>query len=175
MTENQQQHQQTYQPHQWPTPQQHAGSTFGGAPGMFRQQAPKPPKKKRTWILPVACLVGGIIMGGASATSAKSEPAAAEPKPAPTVTKTVTPEPVIKEVTKVQTPAACLEALDLSEKGFSLASEAMGYMTDAMNAASQFDVAGIESATAELKVVNPKISDLTAPMRAAASSCRDAG
>jgi hypothetical protein len=133
--------------------------------------APLPPKLERPkpWyrqklVFPVALLIGGMILGAAGAASAK-------PKPVEVIKNVPGPERVVtKEVPR--TPAACLEALDLSEQGFGLAAEAMGYMSDAMIAASTFDVAAIQKANADLDAVNPKLKELTMPMKAEAAECR---
>jgi hypothetical protein len=48
----------------------------------------------------------------------------------------------------------------------------MGYMSDALTAASTFDATALQQANADLDAVNPKMKELAAPMRAAATECR---
>lgn len=129
------------------------------------------PKTRKRWIKPTAIGAGAFIFGALIG-------AAGEPTPETvTVTKEVEVpvEKIVTEEVEVEvpvTPEACLEALDLNEQGFDLASEAMGYMGEALDAAANFDIAGLEAATAELEVVNPKMTALADPMNAAKAECR---
>lgn len=124
-------------------------------------------------------LVGGaaavLLLGIAIGSGGKGKDA--EPQAVPTVTATATvtatpaPAPTITKTVEV-TPAACTKYVDLSEKGFSYAAEAMGYMSDGMKAAANFDVAGITAANTSLKTVTPKMNALAPDMNAAKAECR---
>lgn len=125
---------------------------------------------KAPWFAPVAIGVLALLTGvgiGASGTPAPVEVVKEVPGPERTVTKTVTKEVPV-------TPEACLTALDLSEEGFTYSAEAMGYMSDALTAAGNVDVAAMQQANADLTALNPKITALTAPMKTAAAECRAA-
>lgn len=84
-------------------------------------------------------------------TVTKTAPA----KPAPTVTVTTTAAPV------VTVPQACLDALDNADTGF-------GYAGEAMTAAGDFDVAGLNTA-------NAKLRELAPTWTANKAACRTAG
>lgn len=135
-----------------------------------------PPKKKRwftnklIWV-PALALFAGIAMGAGT----QPEPEVREVEKI--VTKEVPVEKIVeveKEVKVPVTPAACIEALDLAQTGFTYSSEAMGYMNDALQAAGRFDVAALEQANADLETLNPKIGALKEPMLAATTECRAA-
>lgn len=146
-------------------------STFHNPQHMNAPKKPSPFKKPVVWLPIVTAVVAFGLGTGAGGSSTE----AATPEPAPTVTVTSPPKIETKTVTVEKTPAACLEALDLSQKGFGYSAEAMGYMSDAMTAAASFDVATIEASSAKLKVLNPKIGALTSPMQTAVAACRAKG
>lgn len=79
----------------------------------------------------------------------------AQPKPAPTVTVTTT------AAATVSVPQACLDALDNADTGF-------GYAGEAMTAAGDFDVAGLNTA-------NAKLRELAPTWTANKTACRAAG
>lgn len=125
---------------------------------------------KTKWFPFVATGVLAMVVGGFIGASGQPEPIVKEvPGPERVVTNTVE-----KKVDVPVTPAACVTALDLSEKGFSISAEAMGYMSDALTAASKFDVASMQRANVNLDALNPKLKAITAPMKAASAECRAA-
>lgn len=113
-------------------------------------------KKKRRWPLVVgfaAVFIFGTFLGGCG----KGETKTADPVvKTETVTKTV-------EVEKV--PAACVKALGHADTGLGLASESMGYVSDAFHAIARLDTAAVQEAndsmgavTAEVKRLGPLYS-----------------
>lgn len=130
---------------------------------------PPAPKKKAWWKqplvwVPAIALICGVGIGTGS-----------QPEPVEVVKEVPGPERVVtKTVEKPVASPACIEYINLSEQAFTLSAEAMGYMSDGMMAASEFDVAGIEGAGANLKRVNPEMTALTNPMNIAKSECRSA-
>lgn len=124
------------------------------------RQKPQAWWKKPVVILPLGTLVLGLSLG----TMNRPDP----------VTVTVE-KPVEKIVEKKVTPVACLTALDLSEQAFGYAAESMGYMSKALTAAGDMDVAAITQASADLKVVTPKMEALSPRVNAAKAECRAAG
>ena len=129
------------------------------------------PLWQRKWVPFAALGVGMLLVGVGIGSSGKDKPAEAAPAPAVTVTASASPAPTVTKTAEV-TPKSCLEALDLSERGFTLSAEAMGIMSDALTAAGRFDVAALQKANADLEALNPKLSVLTAPMKQAAFDCR---
>ena len=151
-------------------------------PGDGRGQQPPtgssgtPPKsgwsKKKTLLAGAGVLLFGIIIGSCGASGGTETTST----PAPTETETVEvpgPERVVeKEVEVPVTPDSCLEALDLAEQGFDLASQTISIMNDALQAAANLNVAGIESATAQLEVLQPELESIVGPMNEAKAECR---
>jgi hypothetical protein len=135
---------------------------------------PKAPKKKwfrRPAVLLTVFGLGCALVGGGIGASGKPEPVTVTkevPGPERVVTKTETKEVEV-------TPQSCLTALDLAEQGFDYASEAMGYMSAAMTAAGNIDLAGVQQASADLKTVTPKMEALAPKANAAKAECRAAG
>lgn len=122
--------------------------------------------KRPIWKRPITLvgtgmLVAGLLIGGSGKPEA----------PAPVEVEKV----VTKEVKVEVTPAVCLSALDLSETAFGYASEALGYTSAALTAAGNMDIAGINAASADLKVLNPKITAIAPRVNAAKAECRAAG
>ena len=133
---------------------------------------PETPIWKHKWFPMAAVAAGALILGtliGGSASKTETVEVTKE-VPGPVTTVTATPP----TITKVQekTPASCLEYITLSEQGFDYAAEAMGYMSDGMKAAADFDIAGINQANTKLKSVTPKMSALSPKSNAAKAECR---
>ena len=135
----------------------------------FPAPAPKRSKldelRSKRWFVPAAAaavLVVGIGIGASSAsdsTHAAAAPAptvTATPEPAPTVT--VTAEPVETKVPVKYTPVECVRYIELSERIF-------GYAGEAMGAATTFDAAGVDEQTQNIKKI-------TAETNAAKAACR---
>ena len=142
-------------------------------PGARRAQRGDTPLWKRKWVPFAALGVGMLLVGVGIGGSGKGKPADAAPAPTTTVTASASPAPTVTKTAEVPvTPKSCLEALDLSERGFTLSAEAMGIMSDALTAAGRFDVAALQKANVDLEALNPKLSLLTAPMKQAAFDCR---
>lgn len=112
----------------------------------------------------VATFVAGVGITAAlysssndSAQEAANHAAAQAPRPAATITKTA-PAPKPKQVPTVTVtttaapavtvPQSCLDALANAETGF-------GYAGEAMTAAGDFDVAGLNAANAKLRELAP--------------------
>lgn len=135
-----------------------------GAEHMAQHQPPKPKAwwKKPIFILPAACLLLGLGLGASN-------------RPAPERIEVPGPERVVTKTENVEvpvTPEVCLTALDLAEQGFTYAAESMGYMSAALTAASDLDIDAINKASADLKVVTPKMEALAPKANAAKSECR---
>lgn len=94
----------------------------------------RPARIAVAFIAATITFVFGFMLG--SAGNETPSPLA-NPSPTATVTQRVT-----------TTPADCLSALDYADTGF-------GYSSEAMQAASDFDVAGLRAATAKLKTLAP--------------------
>jgi hypothetical protein len=137
-------------------------STFNSNPD-YRPRKQQLLEKK--WFIPAVCGALALIVGiGIGSGGQKTEYV-----DVPGAERVVT-----KEVEKEVTPQACLTALDLSEEGFGYSAEAMGYMSDALTAAGNIDVAGLQEANADLEKVSPKMKALTTPMKENAAKCRAA-
>jgi len=93
----------------------------------------------------------------------------AEPTPGtPGATKTV------QGPTKTVVPQSCLDALDMADSGFGLAADAMGIVSDAFTAISEFDMDGVERASAKLSETTSGFTDLSPKYNAAKEQCRAA-
>jgi hypothetical protein len=121
---------------------------------------PAPPKRWlwRTRAVVTAAVVGALLGIGAGT--------AAQPEPS-TVTR-------IEGVLEVA-PQSCLDALDLADEGFTYAGEAMGAASDGFDAASRFDVAGLNDASARIRRAGDQIESITADYQAAKADCRSSG
>ena len=120
------------------------------APHYFNQPIPaaQPPSKSKTrWVLPVALLVGGLIVGGAVGASTRK--------------------------TSIITPDSCITALDLANEGFSAAADAIGAATDGMTAASKFSSSGLSRASDDMEEASDEIVALAPKYKAAEQECRD--
>jgi hypothetical protein len=89
-----------------------------------------------------AATAGLLLFGMGTAAGASGGVKDDVPTPTPTVTETVKSAPVEKRIEVVTSPPECIEALDLSQQGFTYAAEAMGYLNDAVQAAGRLNVAG---------------------------------
>ena len=121
--------------------------------------------KKTITIL--AATVGAVLALSSCGTDKASEAVANAPTPRPTVTVTAPappapPAPTVTVTAKADSsvPQACLDALDNADEGF-------GYGGDAMRAASEFDVDGINAATSNLNALAPTYNTNKAACRAA--------
>ncbi len=116
--------------------------------------------------IPTLTLLVGVGIG-TSATGGVPEPRVE------TIVETETVE-VEKEV-EVEvpvTPAACLAALDEAEALNELNIEAFGVVADMFDAASSFDVSGINSGTAKLDALQPDVASKVADYNVEATACR---
>ena len=135
---------------------------------IFMSDNPTPPKPKVWWkkavvILPVATLVLGLGLG----TMNRPDPVQV---PGP---ERIVEKPIEKRVEV--TPQSCLTALNLSDEAFGYAAEAMGFMSDAMTAAGNLDLAAIKKANEGLNQTTPKMTKLKDPLQSAKAECRAAG
>lgn len=124
------------------------------------------PKKRSGRTLAVVVLSAVALM---AAFALGTVTAASEPK---TITKTeqvTVPRDVIK--TEMVTPAACAEAIQLAEKVIGLASDAQLAASEAFDAASRYDAAGIDAATAKMDAIKPQINAITPKYQAARDKC----
>jgi hypothetical protein len=71
------------------------------------------------------------------------------------------------------TPEICLKALDLTDVGFGYAADSTRASRDALEAVSNFDVAGIEAATREIEAVTEKVEALAPKLVPAVEGCRE--
>lgn len=117
----------------------------------------KPMKKTITTLALGAALLTALVGCG---TSKANEAVANAPRPTVTVTKTVTPPPVVATVNIKQVPQACLDALDNADLGFT-------YAGQAFTAASELDVATMNAMTAKIAELAPKYNADKAACRAA--------
>lgn len=87
--------------------------------------------------------------------------------------KTETVEKMVEVEKRVEvTPQACLEALDLAGEGFDIGADASDAASDAFTAISNFDVAGIEAATARIEEATDLMNALSSPLGEASQACR---
>lgn len=125
----------------------------------------KAPKRRRRVALPIAFAATaalGIALGSAAAGGT--------PEPETVTVEKRVEVPVEKIVTT--TPAVCLEALDDAEAVVKLGAEALGYSGAAIEAAGSFDLAGLESANADLGTVAPRMTDAVDTYNVSATVCR---
>jgi len=105
-------------------------------------------KKKQTSLKIGASICAALICFALGAGSTQARTVTAEG-----------PERVVEKQVKVPTtPASCLEALSLAEQAFDLAADAMGQLQDR-------DLAGMNSTTADLKRLGPKLNAAKAECR----------
>lgn len=113
-------------------------------------------KPKRKFAI-VVIIAAALLLGGAVG-------AAAKPPEEKIITET-------KTVTEYRTPAACTEGFDLAEQVFASSSTAMGYMSDAMQAAGRLDLATIKAAPAKIDVETRNVQNIAPKYRAAKEAC----
>lgn len=115
--------------------------------------------KKTITTITAAC---ALLTLAACGTGKANEAVANAPRPTVTITAPAKPAPTVTTTTEVQTvPQSCLDALDNADEGY-------GYAADAMTAAGNFDVPGINAAAAKLR-------DLAPTYNANKAACRAAG
>jgi len=116
---------------------------------------PAPPKGRlwRTRSLVIAAAVAVLVGAGVGAAA----------RPEPTTT------------TVAVAPQSCLDALDLADRGFSYAGDAMGAASDGFDAVSRFDLAGVKDASTRISAAGDQIQSITADYQAAKADCRSAG
>lgn len=110
--------------------------------------------------LTLAALALGVTLTGCAA--------AAEPE---VVTETVT---VTEEVTVESVPASCLDALDHGDDVMDLAGQGFDILAGALDAVAEFDITGIEQATADLQGITPDMAAASTAYQAARDECRAA-
>lgn len=110
---------------------------------------PPAPKKEFNWKL-AAMIFAAVLIGGVIGS-------ASNPAPPPVIQ--VQEKIVEKEVTVVQTPASCLEALELNEEAFSGLSTSMGHIMDG-------DYTAASRSTDEVTTLVPKVNAAKAKCRA---------
>jgi len=117
---------------------------------------PAPPKRRlwRTRAVVIAAVVGALIGIGAGAATQSEQHR---------VTNTENVEVA---------PQSCLDALDLADRGFTYSAEAMDAAAEGFDAASRFDVAGLNTAAARISAAGDKIQGITADYLAAKADCR---
>jgi uncharacterized hydantoinase/oxoprolinase family protein len=123
---------------------------------------PKPSKFKR-FRLPVGLLLLGLIIGGASGASAVPEPVEIEKR---------VEVPVEKIVTKKETPASCLKAIQHAEEIFGVAADMTGVMADGMKAAAYGTVADINAVTARIEALNTELDTHTGNYKPVRDACQ---
>lgn len=128
---------------------------------------PKKSNAKLVWaFLTFVAFVAGIWIGVASSGN-EAEPAAVQP--VPTVTATVN-----KTTAMEVTPQVCLDALDIADEGFTVASEAMFAAQGTVEALLESDLAGMEQSNAELSAAAAKLGPLADRYNDAKGDCRTA-
>lgn len=132
----------------------------------------------------LAVLAATFALGACGGSSEASE--ATEASPAPTVTVTATKTTEAEPV--VQVPAACVEALDLAEEGFSLSADAMDSSSkvilevpNLIDAILYTDVTEVERITSVVQGesstmdgYNTDIEKVAESYQSASQECRDA-
>ena len=121
------------------------------------------PKKQKLWMkigVPVAALLIGIGMGSSGKDVERVEVPG--------------PERIVEVEVPVETgvPDVCLTALTKADEGFEYSAEGFGYASDAIVAVSQFDVEGIESTTAKINNLTPKMNQALMEYVVARDECR---
>lgn len=107
-----------------------------------------------------ASLIGGLMIGFSIGLSQA---------------KTETVEKMVEVEKRVEvTPPVCLEALDLAGEGFNIGATASEAASDAFTAISNFDVVGIEEATARIEEATDQMNALSLPLSEASGACRAA-
>lgn len=117
--------------------------------------------------IPVAALLVGVGIG----TSAADAP---EPRVETKIETREVEVPVeVEKIVEVEVAsAACLTALDNADDLNSVNADAFGVVADMFEAASSFDVAGINSGSAKLDKLQPEVAAAAAAYREEAAACR---
>lgn len=150
----------------------------------------KPEKQSRInwkYITPVIALVAGFAAGAGAMAGDSGETSKAKPE---VITETVTETVVETETVEVEVltvPTSCLVALDDADDLIAMNQDLIGMlvtlfdeMPDAMYAAAEWDVAGIERMTGVVEGINADVEILTDQVLANtywvnAEACRLAG
>lgn len=94
------------------------------------------------------------------------------PGPERVVTKTVQgPERVVTKTVTKSSPK-CIEALDLADEGFTIASQSMSAAGEGFTAAGNLDVAGINAAKVKIEATGGELGDLAPSYNMAKAACR---
>lgn len=118
--------------------------------------------------IPVAALLVGVGIGNSAAGGVPE--ARVETK---IETREVEVPVEVEKIVEVEVaPAACLTALDNADDLNSVNADAFGVVADMFDAASSFDVAGINSGSAKLDKLQPQVSAAAAAYRDEAAACR---
>lgn len=124
--------------------------------------------QKRTWMIPVGVFFLGVVVGtgGDEGNSPQVQPVAAAVAPAPAPTVTVTAE------AKTVSSPECREALDLADKGFTLAGEGFTQVSEVMGAVSRLDAEGVAEGNRKMSATAGGLRGVMSPYKAAALLCR---
>lgn len=118
--------------------------------------------------IPVATLLAGVGIG-TSATGGVPEPRV-ETK---IETREVEVPVEVEKIVEVEVaPTACLTALDNADDLNAVNADAFAVVADMFDAASSFDVAGINAGSAKLDKLQPEVAAAAAAYREEADACR---
>lgn len=122
------------------------------------------PEKKRRWVTPTVAVVA-LLMGVGIGNSTDPEPEVIEAEPE-VITETVVETETVTETVEVEVevevaPQACLDAVNSARAGFSIAGEMMGVLGPAVEAASMWDIAGLDAAMDDLEALNADLEKIT--------------
>lgn len=134
------------------------------------------PKKKRRWVLPVAC-TGALLAGVGIGATAQPEPEVITETVVETETVTEEVEVIVTEEVEVEvevTPASCISALDAADNSIDLLMELNDHTIEGAEAAARFDVAGIDAATAKITAMTPDMEAAGFDWGFWSESCREA-
>ncbi len=126
-------------------------------------QPPKKPSLLKRFGFAAGTLVLAVILGSAVGANAVPEP----------VEVIKVQEKIVEKTVKVPvTPESCKTALTLAGTVIDYSAEAMGYMSDALQAAGRLDAASITAASEKLNTVTPKLKEIGPKYRAARDLCQ---
>jgi len=118
--------------------------------------------------IPIAALLVGVGLGSSAAGGVPE--ARVETK---IETREVEVPVEVEKIVEVEiASAACLTALDNADELNAVNADAFGVVADMFDAASSFDVAGINSGSAKLDKLQPEVSAAAAAYREEAAACR---
>lgn len=120
--------------------------------------------------IPVAALLIGVGIGNSAAGGVPE--ARVETKIETREVEVPVEKIVEKKVDVPVTPAACIAALDEAEALNQINIEAFGVVADMFDAASSFDVSGMNAGSAELDALQPKVASKVADYNEEATACR---